>query len=221
MDLLVGQSDFHWYEVLPQQAEPNARADEGEDPPNDDNASFDADNEEAAAVVDAEQELEEDEPEEPLPPQWSTRAAKPTACYLEFKGQSHSQREMQQQCMDEYNCYEAKVIAMIMCQFNERMETSKIHHSNQYVVTYSLKEGIQKFGNPGKQAALKEMKQLHDRKWFEPIRKESLTATEKKRPLESLIFLTEKKGALSRQDIVQMGVHRENGWLERKFQVRQ
>ena len=56
---------------------------------------------------------------------------------------------MQQQCMDEYNLNDAKVIAMIMCQFNERMETAKIHHGNQYVVTYSLMKGIQKFGEPG------------------------------------------------------------------------
>ena len=78
---------------------------------------------------------------------------------------------LQQQCMDEYNLSEAQVIAIIMCQFNERMETSKIHPGNPYVVPFSLKKGIQKFGEPGRQSAVKEMKQLHNRKRFEPIKR--------------------------------------------------
>ena len=53
--------------------------------------------------------------------------------------------------------------------------------------------GLKKFGEKGKQVALKEMQQLHDRVCFEPIRVESLTPREKKRALELLIFLVEKK----------------------------
>jgi len=34
---------------------------------------------------------------------------------------------------------------------------------NQHVITYSLKKGIAKFGEAAKQAAMKEMRQLHDR----------------------------------------------------------
>ena len=45
----------------------------------------------------------------------------------------------------------------------------------------------------GKQAAFEEMKQLHDRVCFEPIDKKTLTATEAKRVLDSLIVLVEKK----------------------------
>ena len=59
--------------------------------------------------------------------------------------------------------------------------------------TYSLMRGLKKFGEKGKQAALREIQQLHDRVCFEPIKLESLTQTEKKRALESLIFLVEKK----------------------------
>ena len=44
----------------------------------------------------------------------------------------------------EYTLAEAKVLAMIMCQFNERMvKTNKIVHGTQHVVTYSLKKAIQ------------------------------------------------------------------------------
>jgi hypothetical protein len=41
---------------------------------------------------------------------------------------------------------EAKVLAMVMCQFNERMSISKTQHGEHFVVTYSLKKGIRKFG---------------------------------------------------------------------------
>ena len=40
---------------------------------------------------------------------------------------------------------------------------------------------------------MKEMQQLHDRVCFEPVKLENLTLIEKKRALESLIFLVEKK----------------------------
>ena len=74
---------------------------------------------------------------------------------------------------------EAEVLAMIMCQINERMvKTPMMVHSTQCVVTHSLKEGIQRFGEKGKQAALKEMKQLHNRECFRLIHKESLNHTE-------------------------------------------
>ena len=48
-----------------------------------------------------------------------------------------------------YMIQRAKVIAMIMCQCNEMMETLKIHHGEQYVATLSLKKGVQKFGKSG------------------------------------------------------------------------
>ena len=74
---------------------------------------------------------------------------------------------------------EAKVLAMIMCQMNERMvKTPKMVHGTQCVVTYSLKKGIQKFGEKGRQAALEEMKQMHNRECFKLIHKESLHPTE-------------------------------------------
>ena len=41
----------------------------------------------------------------------------------------------------------------------------------QYVVTYSLKAGINKFGDQANATAHKEMKQLHDRSCFRPVHK--------------------------------------------------
>ena len=72
-------------------------------------------------------------------------------------------------------------------------KTEKIVYGLQHIVTYSLQKGIKKFGQQGRDAAYKEMKQMKDRDCFEPIHKLSLNETEKKRVMESLIFLTEKK----------------------------
>ena len=65
----------------------------------------------------------------------------------------------------------------MMCQFNERMNSTEVEHGSQFVVTYSLKKGIDTFGDRGKDAALKEMKQLHDRECFKPIREHRRAAT--------------------------------------------
>ena len=82
-----------------------------------------------------------------------------------------------------------------MMQLQDRLQSTSqsVEDGKQFIVTYSLKKGIAKFGPRGRDAALKEMKQLHDRGCFQPISKAELTRLEKDRALESLIFLVEKK----------------------------
>ena len=58
----------------------------------------------------------------------------------------------------------------------------------QYVVTYSLKPGIDKFGAQAKTSAHTEMKQQHDRSCFRPVHKCSLNKSERQRAMESLMF---------------------------------
>jgi hypothetical protein len=65
--------------------------------------------------------------------------------------------------------------------------------NHQFAQTYSLMKGIKEFGDKGRQATHNKMKQLHDRIVFKPIAIEELSAIEKRRAMESLIFLTEKK----------------------------
>jgi hypothetical protein len=57
----------------------------------------------------------------------------------------------------------------------------------------SLKEGLKRFGQRGKQGALKEMRQLHDMKTFFPRDPKTLTREERRKALSSLIFLKEKE----------------------------
>ena len=61
------------------------------------------------------------------------------------------------------------------------------------VQTCSLKAGIKKWGARGKEAASAEMNQLHKRDCFVPVLVSSLTPQERRKALEALIFLTEKR----------------------------
>jgi Reverse transcriptase (RNA-dependent DNA polymerase) len=95
-------------------------------------------------------------------------------------GQGHLQTQAFES--EEYTLDNAKIIAMTI---------NKVNH--QFAQTYSLMRGIKTFGDKGRQAAHEEMKQLHDRVVFKPIAIEKLSSIEKRRAMESLIFLTEKK----------------------------
>ena len=80
-----------------------------------------------------------------------------------------------------------------------------------FAMTYNLTQGINKFGEKGREAATAEMKQLHDRKCFRPIKVENLSEQQRARALELLIFLTEKRLAESRPEHVLMEANRSSG----------
>ena len=80
-----------------------------------------------------------------------------------------------------------------MCHYNNKIASTNDKEAYSFIQTYSLKQGIKKFGEQGKKAASKEMKQLHDRVVFEPIAVSDLTREEHKKAMESLIFITEKR----------------------------
>eukprot|EP00978_Attheya_sp_CCMP212_P028345 scaffold97713_cov22-Attheya_sp.AAC.1 len=71
--------------------------------------------------------------------------------------------------------------------------TNKVEVNKQFAQTFSLNRGIKVFGEKGKDAAFKEVKQLHDKVVFEPIRLTDMNPKERKRAMESLIFLVEKR----------------------------
>ena len=108
-----------------------------------------------------------------------TRVIQPPSHYIpSCEGKSYIQVDVQQGMS--YLQQEAKVIAMIMCQFNKRIDIKKLQHGAQFIVTYSLKQGIQELGEEAQKSALKEM-------IFSPSKK-SHYQKQKKRALESLIF---------------------------------
>jgi Reverse transcriptase (RNA-dependent DNA polymerase) len=101
--------------------------------------------------------------------------------------QSHLQTQGHE--TTEYSIETAKVIANNMISFNAMIIKNKF----SFVETYSLKRGLKHFGQRGHEAAFGEMKQLHDRAVFAPVDVNTLTQQEKRRALESLIFLVEKR----------------------------
>jgi hypothetical protein len=93
-------------------------------------------------------------------------------------------------------------------------EMSNDKEAFHFVQSCSLRKGLKKFGQKGRDAACKEMKQLNDRDVFEPIRIEDLTEIEKRRAMESLIFLVEKR------DKSMKGRACANGSLQREYMER-
>ncbi len=57
---------------------------------------------------------------------------------------------------------------------------------------YSLKKGVELFGNPGEVAAIKELRQIHDMETYTPMDPKNLTCNQKNKALSVLFFLTEK-----------------------------
>jgi hypothetical protein len=96
----------------------------------------------------------------------------------------------------EYTSTSRHIIATIMCLISDITEDMTEIEAYNFAQTYSLNAGLKKFGTRGKEAAHKEMKQLHDRKVWKPVKITELTAREKKRAMESLIFLTEKRDGI-------------------------
>lgn len=136
-----------------------------------------ADNEvdEEGPVADDEvEEVENDEEQiEEVKTTRSGRVSRPPAKFSEY--QSHLQTQGIEP--NEYSLESGKVIATVM----------------SFAQTYSLNKGLKVFKERGHAAAKKEMRQLHDRVVWEPIAVSELTTLERKRALESLIFLNEKR----------------------------
>ena len=61
---------------------------------------------------------------------------------------------------------------------------------------FSIKEGLNRYGEAGKQAVNKELQQLHDMVTYEPMDPEKLTRLENTEALASLMFLVEKRNGL-------------------------
>jgi hypothetical protein len=95
--------------------------------------------------------------------------------------------------IEEYTQETAMIIAYTMGHYNDTMSGMTDVEAYSFLQTYSLNQGLKKFGELGRKAAHKEMKQLHDRVVFKPIHVKDMTVLEKKRAMESLIFLAEKR----------------------------
>ena len=61
------------------------------------------------------------------------------------------------------------------------------------IQTYNIKKGILKFGSKGKNTVNNKLSQLHNRDIFKLVMTSQLSTKEKKKDINGLIFLTEKR----------------------------
>ena len=130
----------------------------------------------------------------------STRESRaPVNLNPSMKGQSYdSPPQMHLQVPEEeaetYTVDMAKYAVMLLQSLREKINKKPNKPElQQHLVNYSLQKGLKKFKEKGYEAALGEMKQLHDRDCWTPIKMQSMSQSEKNKALESLIFLVEKK----------------------------
>ena len=133
----------------------------------------------------------------------STRARHPRSVMQPtMKGQTyettnlHQHLHVEEEAATEYTPEIAQYAANLMTMLRHRVDTNRKQHPVKkgcFLVTYSLKKGIEKFKDKGYESAKGEMAQLHERNCWKPIKVSGMTASEKRKALESLIFLVEKK----------------------------
>jgi wyosine [tRNA(Phe)-imidazoG37] synthetase (radical SAM superfamily) len=139
--------------------------------------------EEEKEIVFEEKDSKDIDPEEEIFDEVkTTRSGRVSRLVHKYVTMHHAHLQTQAIDPQEYNIDTAKVIAQMINKMNI-----------QFVQTYSLAKGIKAFGAEEHQAAHEEMKQLHNHVVFIPLLVEELTQIEKRRAMESLIFLTEKK----------------------------
>ena len=83
----------------------------------------------------------------------------------------------------------AMVIARIMTDMNSKATIQGASFAQQYIV----QRGLKKFGERGEAAATKEMDQLHQRNCFTPIDVATMSNEERRKSVDALMFLGEKR----------------------------
>ena len=87
-----------------------------------------------------------------------------------------------------YDEYDSLMIARFMEGIDDKFKNEKC-----FAQQYNLQKGLKKFGKEGEEAALKEIKQLHDRRCFASISFGYLSKNERKKAQMALAYLTQKR----------------------------
>jgi hypothetical protein len=66
-----------------------------------------------------------------------------------------------------------------MCHLSTKIKNLSDEEAFQFIQTYSLKTGLNKFGEHGETKVTSEMCQLHERAVFKPIRVDDMTQIKK------------------------------------------
>jgi len=115
--------------------------------------------------------------------------------------------------IQDYTFDDAMVIAQLMHEIRD--DVIEQEHDASFAQQYFLHKGLAKFQEKGKQAATKELGQMHNRVCFTPVSISSLSPTERKRAQEALMFLTEKKDGTVKSRLVYNGAPTRE-WVSRE-----
>ena len=89
--------------------------------------------------------------------------------------------------------YYAQLYAKIHCQYKMQDNILKDPLIVKVLTQYRISKGIEVFGDPGVEAVIQEMKQLHEMMAMDPKDPEKMSGEEKKAALQYLIFLKQKR----------------------------
>jgi hypothetical protein len=90
---------------------------------------------------------------------------------------------------ESYNPDKAMLIARTMCDMYDKTTRNEMCFGQMYI----LQKGLKEFEKRGSEATSRELEQLHQRHCFAPIAVSELTPIERRKAMESLMFLTEKR----------------------------
>ena len=114
-----------------------------------------------------------------------------------------------------YSRSEGVAFVSLLLQIRDRFASRTMQHGSQFLTTYSLKKGMEKFGEAGVKSAHKEVKQVHDRDCIRPVHKKDLSPSELLRAMGAVTFMLRKKdGTVKTRMCV-------NGSTQRLYQSRE
>ena len=111
----------------------------------------------------------------------------------------------------EYRSDLAPIIAHVMVHLSHKYGRDGIVGAQQHI----LQKGLKLYGGRGESAVKKEISQLSTRKCFEPINIESLSTEEKRKAVDALMFLSEKRDGTIKGRMVYNGKPTRE-WLTRE-----
>ena len=128
--------------------------------------------------------------------------------YHNLIAQAHPNPQENVECA----CDFAMLIARTVNEIQERVSAQG---AMSFAQQHMLKKGLQKFGEKGAAASTKEMDQLHRRNCFAPTSMQAMRANERKKAMEALVFLTEKRDGATKVQCVCNGKETRK-WLTRE-----
>ena len=116
---------------------------------------------------------------------------------------------------EEYEEHLALMIGRVIVGINQGVQQKSGGIKESFAQQYILKKGMEIFKKDGEAAAYKELEQLHNRACFTPIDVSTLSPTERKKCVDALMFLSEKRDGTVKGRMVYNGKPTRD-WISRE-----